>query len=116
MKPYSMKIIMFLIVKGMGRCITSLVVSTFFTYLALENSSIKASKQGLRQADRNCPSLHRIKREVRVRCFIIIALSYDSCLKVSFIRHSGFVDSDPPRVCSEYAATRCQEKRRESQI
>ena len=52
-KPYSMKIIMFIIVKAMGRCITSLVVSRYFTYLASENSSVNSSKQGFRQADRN---------------------------------------------------------------
>ena len=52
-KPYSMKTIMFIMVKPMDRCITSLVVSTYFTYLASDNSSANASKQGLRQADRN---------------------------------------------------------------
>ena len=50
-KPYSMKIIMFVIVKAMGRCITSLVVSTYFTYLTSDNSSVNASKQGFRQGE-----------------------------------------------------------------
>ena len=39
--------------------------------------------------------------EIRERCFIIIALSYDSCLKVVLTRHSGFADSNLPRVCLE---------------
>ena len=38
--------------------------------------------------------------EISERCFIIIALSYDSCLEVVCTRHSGFADSNP-RVCLE---------------
>ena len=38
-----------MIVKAMGRCITCLVVSAYFTYLESENSSVIASKQGFRQ-------------------------------------------------------------------
>ena len=41
------------------------------------------------------------RSEIRERCFIIIALSYDSCLKVVFTQNSGFADSNPPRVCLE---------------
>ena len=49
MKSFSIKLIMFINVKAMGRCITCLVVSTYFTYLASEDSSVIASKQGFRQ-------------------------------------------------------------------
>ena len=45
--------------------------------------------------------------EIRETCFIIIiGLSYDSCLKVVFTRHSGFADSNLPRVFLEnFSAT-----------
>ena len=49
MKPFSIKIIVFIIVKAMGRFITYLVVYAQFTYLASENSSVIASKQGFMQ-------------------------------------------------------------------
>ena len=49
MKPFIIKIMMFIIVKIMGRCITYLVVCMHFTFLASENSSVIASKQGFRQ-------------------------------------------------------------------
>lgn len=39
--------------------------------------------------------------EIRGRSFIIIALSYDDSPKVVFILHSGFSDSNLPRVCLE---------------
>ena len=39
------------------------------------------------------------RSEIREWCFIIFAPSYDSCLKVVFTRHSGFADSNQPRVC-----------------
>ena len=49
MEPFSIKIIMFMIVKAMGRCIIYLDVSKYFTYLASENSSVIAGKEGFRQ-------------------------------------------------------------------
>ena len=41
------------------------------------------------------------RAEIRERCFIIIPFSCDSSPKVVFIRHSGFPDCNPPRVCLE---------------
>ena len=51
MKPFSIKRIIFIVVQAMGRCIQYyiLVVVTYFTYLASENSSVIASKQGFRE-------------------------------------------------------------------
>ena len=47
-KPFSIKRIIFIVVQAMGGCIQYyiLVVITYFTYLASENSSVIASKQG----------------------------------------------------------------------
>ena len=51
MKPFSIKRITFIVIQAMGRCIqyNILVVITYFTYLAPENSSVIASKQGFRE-------------------------------------------------------------------
>ena len=50
-------------------------------------------------------SLHGMNKpqrpEIRESCFIIIPLSYDSSLKVVFIRHSGLSGSDLAGVGSE---------------
>ena len=46
--------------------------------------------------------MNRLQRsEIRGRWFVIIALWCDSCPKSVFTRHSGFPDSNLPRVCSK---------------
>ena len=61
MKPFSMKRIIFIVVQAMGRCIQYyiLVVITYFTYLASENSSVTASKQGFREVTETGPQSGR---------------------------------------------------------
>ena len=51
MKPFSIKRIIFIVAQAMGGCIRyyTLVVIAYFIYLASKNSSVVASKQGLRQ-------------------------------------------------------------------
>ena len=104
MKPFSIKRIIFIVAQAMGNI---LVVITYFTYLASENSSVIESKQGTGQRQKLGPSLHgmntpqRAEIIIRERSFIIIPLSCDSSPKVVFIRHSGFADSNLPRVCLE---------------
>ena len=41
------------------------------------------------------------RSEIRGRCFIIMALSFEISLKVVFTRYSGFSYSNLPWVCSE---------------
>ena len=55
MKPFSIKITMFIIVRAMGRCITFLVVLKYLFCIprVRESSSVIASKQGLRQVTEN---------------------------------------------------------------
>ena len=51
MKPFSIKRIIFIVVQATGRCTqyNTLVVITYFTYLAPVNSSVIANKQGFRE-------------------------------------------------------------------
>ena len=57
MKPFSIKRIIFIVVETMGRCIQYyiLVVITYFTHLASENSLVIASKQGFREVTETDP-------------------------------------------------------------
>ena len=98
MKPFSIKIIMFMTVKAMGRCITYFVVSTLLFYMLRVREFFGQHKQARVQAsDRNWPH----HAEIRERCFMIIALLYISFPKVVFIWHSGCSVSDLLRVCLE---------------
>ena len=55
MKPFSIKITMFIIVKAMGRCITFLVVLKYVFYIprVRESFLVIATKQVLRQVTEN---------------------------------------------------------------
>ena len=62
----------------------------------------QARVQGSDKLGPSLPGMNRPQRaEIREECFIIIPLSSDSSPKVVFIRHSGFPDSNLPRVCLE---------------
>ena len=109
MNPFSIKRIIFI------------VLITYVTYLASENSSVKASKQAFKEVTGTGTQSLRNNSPQRSSNSRGVLHNYSSFVryfpKIVFMRHSGFPDSNLPRVYLDWkfersAAKRTQESRR----
>ena len=91
MNPFSIKRIIFI------------VLITYVTYLASENSSVKASKQAFKEVTGTGTQSLRNNSPQRSSNSRGVLHNYSSFVryfpKIVFMRHSGFPDSNLPSVC-----------------